>query len=206
MGSRHSLERQARFVGQEGRLLQKLRDRDPDSIRSVVDQHARRLYRAARGFGAASSDADDLVQEVFLTFLETLDRFEGRSSVGTWLFGILHHKVRERRRTLGREELTAEIDEAFERRFDAAGSWQHPPPDADRLVHAREAGESLRGCLEVLPPLHREVFHLRQVEELPAADVANIVGSTVNHVGVLLHRARLRLRTCLDAKGMGHSR
>lgn len=189
-----------------GHLLQRLRDRDAAAIRGVVDEHARRLYRAARGFGFASTDADDLVQEVFLTFLETLDRFEGRSTVGTWLFGILHHKVRERRRAHGREELTGEIDDAFEHRFDANGSWLQPPIEADRLVQSREAGEHLRDCLGELPALHREVFQLRQVEDLSAIDVAGIIGSTVNHVGVVLHRARLRLRACLDGKGVGHPR
>lgn len=144
------------------------------------------------------------MQEVFLTFLETLERFEGRSSVGTWLFGILHHKARERRRAHSREELTSDIDDAFEQRFDADGAWLQPPAEADRLVHSREVGRHLRDCLESLPPMHREVFQLRQIEEVSAAHVASIVGATVNHVGVLLHRARLRLRACLDGKGIGH--
>jgi RNA polymerase sigma-70 factor (ECF subfamily) len=78
--------------------------------------------------------------------------------------------------------------------------------EADRLVESRQAGEMLRDCLEALPGQQREVFQLRQVEELSAADVAHIIGCTVNHVGVLLHRARLRLRACLDGKGMGRSR
>ena len=187
-------------------LLEGLRDRDPAAIREVVDQQARRIYRAARGLGFAPSDAEDLAQEVFLTFLETLDRFEGRSAVGTWLFGILHHKAQERRRSHAREDSTDALEEAFEKRFDANGSWLQPPVDADRLVESREMGEVLRDCLAGLPEQQREVFQLRQVEELSAADVARIAGCTTNHVGVLLHRARLRLRACLDGKGVGRSR
>lgn len=187
-------------------LLEALRARDPSAIREVVDQHARRLYRAARGLGFSAADADDLAQEVFLTFLETLDRFEGRSTVGTWLFGILHHKARERRRAHAREDSTAEVEEAFEKRFDARGHWQQPPVDADRLVESRQAGAMLRDCLDALPAQQREAFHLRQVEELSAAEAARIVGCTTNHIGVLLHRARLKLRTCLDGKGVGRSR
>jgi RNA polymerase sigma-70 factor (ECF subfamily) len=187
-------------------LLQGLRDRDPAAIREVVDQQGRRIYRAARGLGFSPPDAEDLAQEVFLTFLETLDRFEGRSTVGTWLFGILHHKAQERRRSHGREDPTSELEEAFDQRFDANGSWLQPPLEADRLVESREAGELLHDCLEGLPAQQREVFQLRQVEEMSAADVARIVGCTANHAGVLLHRARLRLRACLDAKGLGRSR
>jgi RNA polymerase sigma-70 factor (ECF subfamily) len=187
-------------------LLEGLRDRDPAAIREVVDQQGRRIYRAARGLGFSPADAEDLAQEVFLTFLETLGRFEGRSTVGTWLFGILHHKAQERRRSHAREEPTSELEDAFETRFDANGAWLRPPIEADRLVESRQAGEMLRACLEALPVQQRDVFQLRQVEDLSAIDVARIVGCTANHVGVLLHRARLRLRTCLDGKGMGRSR
>jgi RNA polymerase sigma-70 factor (ECF subfamily) len=194
-------------VALKGRqLLEGLRLRDPAALREVVDQQARRIYRAACGLGFSPPDAEDLAQEVFLTFLETLDRFEGRSTVGTWLFGILHHKAQERRRSNAREDSTSEIEEAFEKRFDANGFWLQPPVEADRLVESRQAGEMVRGCLEALPAQLRDVFHLRQVEELSAADVANIIGCTTNHIGVLLHRARLRLRACLDGKGVGPSR
>lgn len=187
-------------------LLDGLRDRDPAAIREVVDQQGRRIYRAARGLGFSPADAEDLAQDVFLTFLETLDRFEGRSTVGTWLFGILHHKAQERRRSHAREDPTSELEDAFDNRFDANGSWLQPPIEADRLVASRETGELLHDCLERLPAQQREVFQLRQVEDLSTADVARIVGCTANHVGVLLHRARLRLRACLDGKGVGRSR
>ena len=187
-------------------LFEGLRARDPAAIREVVDQQGRRIYRAARGLGFSPADAEDLAQEVFLTFLESLHRFEGRSTVGTWLFGILHHKAQERRRAQAREDQTTELEDAFEKRFDANGSWVQPPVDADRLVESQEVGEMLGGCLAQLPVQQREIFQLRQVEELSAADVAKIVGCTANHVGVLLHRARLRLRACLDGKGMGPAR
>lgn len=187
-------------------MLEGLRDRDPAAIREVVDQQARRIYRAARGLGFSPADAEDLAQEVFLTFLETLDRFEGRSTVGTWLFGILHHKAQERRRSHAREESTSDVEEAFEKRFDAHGSWLQPPVAADRLVESLETRAMLRDCFDALPARQREVFQLRQVEELSAADVAQIIGCTANHIGVLLHRARLRLRACLDGKGIGRSR
>lgn len=187
-------------------LLEGLRARNPAAIREVVDAQGRRIYRAARGLGFSPSDAEDLAQEVFLTFLETIDRFEGRSAVGTWLFGILHHKAQERRRSHAREDSTHELDEAFERRFKADGSWLQPPVGADRLVESHQAGQMLRECIEGLPAQQREVFQLRQVEELSAVEVAGIVGCTTNHIGVLLHRARLRLRACLDGKGLGRSR
>ncbi len=186
--------------------LEGLRARDPAVLREIVNQHARRLYRAARGMGFAPGDAEDLAQDVFVTFLETVERFEGRSEVGTWLFGILHHKAQERRRAHAREDLTDAVDEAFDARFKSNGSWREPPIPADRLVAAGQTAEALRECLAGLPDQHREVFQLRQLEELSAVRVSEMIGCTINHVGVLFHRARVRLRACLEAKGWGRSR
>lgn len=182
-------------------LLARLRRRDPESLKAIVDEQARRLYRAARGMGFGPNEAEDLVQDVFVTFLNGLDRFEGRAEVGTWLFGILHHKTQERRRTEMREEQHDPIDEVFESRFDDRGNWSRPPVDPDRELASREAGAAIQACLEGLSLLQREVFQLRQVEERSAAEVGKILGQTITHIGVLLHRARTKLRECLDGKG-----
>ncbi|MEO8522502.1 MAG: sigma factor-like helix-turn-helix DNA-binding protein, partial [Acidobacteriota bacterium] len=95
--------------------------------------------------------------------------------------------------------------DVFEARFDERGSWSQPPIQADRLAASQQTAEALRDCLTGLPGQHRDVFQLRQVEELSAAEVGGILGCTVNHVGVLFHRARVRLRACLEEKGWGRS-
>ena len=172
-----------------------------DALRALVEQYSRRLYRAARGMGLSADEAEDAVQEAFVTLIATIDRFEGRAQLSTWLFGILHHKVQERRRARAREELNDPIDAAFEQQFDAAGAWSRPPVAPDRSISSSELSGVIRECLAGLPPLQREVFHLRQVEELAAADVGKILAQTVTHIGVILYRARLRLRACLEAKG-----
>lgn len=187
-------------------FLGRLRRRDPEALRRVVDEHSRRLYRAARGMGHSTSEAEDLVQDVFVTFIESIERFEGRSQVSTWLFGILHYKSQERRRAVVREELNDPVDQVFESQFDARGSWVQSPSAPDQHVSAREAAEAIRDCVDGLSPLQRDVFQLRQIEELSAAEVSKIVGQTITHIGVLLHRARTKLRTCLEGKGWGRSR
>ncbi len=178
-----------------------LHRRDPDAIGRVVRDHAQSLYRAARGVGFSDRDADDLAQDVFATFLETLDRFEGRSQIRTWLFGILHRKMLERWRGRQRDALNDSVDESFERRFDANGSWVHPPADTQRLAESAEIGAAVRTCLAKLPDAQRLVFVLRQLEELETDVVCKIVGKTVTNVNVMLHRARLRLRECLEDLG-----
>lgn len=187
-------------------FIARLRRRDPDALRSVVDLHGRRLYRAARGLGCSADAAGDAVQDVFVVFLDSLDRFEGRAQVGTWLFGILYRKVLERRRSTVREETRDPIDDVFEAQFDGKDGWIQPPIEPDRWFHSREAGRAIQGCVEALTPSQRDVFQLRQVEELSGGDVGRILGQTSTHVAVLYHRARLRLRECLAKKGWNSGR
>lgn len=183
-------------------FLDKLRRRDAKTVQAVVEDNSRRLFRAARAWGLSPDEAEDAVQEVFVTFFETLNRFEGRSRVSTWLFGILHHKTLERRRARAVEQRHDPIDEVFEARFDSTGRWKQPPADVERLYASQEVRGAVDACLETVPPQQREVFVLRIMEELSGAEVCKILGHTVTHVGVLLHRARTRLRDCLEAKGM----
>jgi RNA polymerase sigma-70 factor (ECF subfamily) len=182
-------------------LVARLRRRDPETIKSIVVEHARPLYRAARGMGFSLEDAEDLVQESLAAFLESLDRFQGRSQVRTWLFGILHNKVMERRREVRREDAQDPIDEVFESRFDAEGGWIRPPDDLHRLLESRDTGEAIQGCMEGLPAAQREAFILREVEGLETGEMCKILGASVTNIGVLLHRARHRLRECLEARG-----
>src|SRR5260370_6136250 len=104
-------------------FLDHLRRRDPDALAEAVRDHARPLLRAAKALGFAEQDAEDLVQDVFTTFLEKLDSFEGRSQVRTWLFGILHRKALERLRASIVDDRMDPIDAVFESRFDTSGKW-----------------------------------------------------------------------------------
>lgn len=183
-------------------VIGRLRQRDPETLRATVQEHARPLYRAARGMGFREEEAEDLVQDVLTTFLATLDRFEGRSQIRTWLFGILHHKVLERRRESYREELSDPIDEVFESRFDSRGKWVRPPQDLHRLIESKEIGDAIEKCMEGLPQKQREAFVLREMEELETTEICKILGVTVTNLGVLLHRVRNRLRECLEARGL----
>ena len=186
--------------------LARLRQRDAETLRRVVEDLARPLYRAARGMGFGQANAEDLVQDVFATFMTTLDRFEGRSRVSTWIFGILHRKAQERRRELARDDAQDPIDEIFESQFDHSGGWTTPPVDLERQMASSELGGAIRGCVEQLPAPLREVFVLREMQDLDTTEICKILGRTVTHVGVQLHRARARLRSCLEAQGWKGSR
>ena len=186
--------------------LARLRQRDVETLRQIVEDLARPLYRAARGMGFGQRDAEDLVQDVFASFMTTLDRFEGRSRVSTWIFGILHRKAQERRRELARNAAQDPIDAVFESQFDKTGGWTTAPVDLERQIASSELGDAIRGCVELLPAPLREVFVLREMQDLDTTEICKILGRTVTQVGVQLHRARARLRSCLEARGWKSSR
>ena len=194
---------QADFAGAE--VLQRLRRRDPELLASLIREHSRPLYRAARGMGFREDEAEDLVQDVFMTFLTSLDRFEGRCQLRTWLFGILHNKTMERRRKRGQEDRHDAIDEVFESRFDSNGKWAAPPQDLLRLTESRQLGEAITNCLDGLPPTQRSVFVLREMEDMETEEICKILDVTATNMGVLMHRARIRLRECLEGCGWGRT-
>lgn len=185
------------------RTLGLLRARDPQTLAALVQEHARPLYRAARAMGFRDDEAENLVQDVLTTFLETLDRFEGRSQVRTWLFGIFHRKVFEQRRESYREERHDPIDEVFESRFDRSGEWARPPADLHRILESKEIGLVIEECLNRLPAAQKEVFVLREMEGADTGEICKILGISATNMSVLLHRARARLRECVERKGWG---
>ena len=177
-----------------------IRERDPAAIREVVHAYLPQILRAAAGAGLEGQLAEDVAQSTFLTFLETAHRFEGRSQVRTWLFGILYKKIAEARRKAGREQAKEDIDAVFEQQFDADGSWIQPPRPVDAELYASEVRREIEGCLDTVPTKQRMAFVLREVEELDTKEICKILYVTRTNLGVLLHRARIRIRECLGPK------
>lgn len=181
--------------------LASLRRRDPEALDAAVREHAGALFRSARTLGFNESEAEDLVQDVFVTFLERIDTFEGRSQLRTWLIGILHYKALEHRRQQSVDRKSDAIDDVLESRFDTQGKWVKPPADLERLFESNRTGEIIRGCMEKLPSNQRAAFALREIEGLETAEICKILAVTVTNLGVLFYRARTRLRECLESVG-----
>lgn len=168
-------------------------------------RHGDVLYRYALRHTRARDEAEDLVQETLLAAWRGHDGFRRDASERTWLIGILKHKLadRARQKARSREEADADSDEALESRvFRANGTWQEPPgrwgrnPLDDAQSDAFLA--ALNHCLEGMPENQRESFVLRELTGMDAAAAGRTLGVTVNNLYVLLHRARLRLRRCLE--------
>lgn len=183
-------------------LAARIRDRNPEAIEEVVHAYLPQILRAALGAGLDQPLAEDVSQSTFATFIESAHRFEGRSHVRTWLFGILYNKISETRRRQKRDRETDDIDEVFEQRYSSGGFWSNPPRAVDATVFDKEARQGIEDCLEEVPPKQRMAFVLREVEDMESDEICNILEVTRTNLGVLLHRVRNRLRECLETKGI----
>ncbi len=179
-----------------------IRQRDPHVLQAVARECIPGLLRAARAAGLTSDEAEDVVQSTFLVFLRRAEEFDGRARCMTWLYGILVRKISEARREGRWEEAVDDIDQAMEGRFAPDGRWTRPPTQADRELDLAELRRHLSGCLEGLPMRQRLAFTLREVDGLSTGEICNILDVTPNNLGVVLYRARNRLRECLEASGI----
>ena len=172
-------------------------------LTEIVEAHTAYLLRAAYAFGLYGTDAEDLVQEAFTTFLEIRERFEGRSSVRTFLYGILYRKNLERSRKAARETPVDPVEGKFASRFDSLGMWQTPPRGPAEQALTAETEELIADCLKQLPASQRGAFFLKEVEHLSSEEICNAIAVKPTNLRVLLFRARNGLRECLEGKWEG---
>jgi RNA polymerase sigma-70 factor (ECF subfamily) len=184
-------------------FVERLRAREPGAIQAVVHAYLPQIMRAALGAGLDRERAEDATQATFFTFISKVDSFEGRSHVRTWLFGILYNKIAETRRQVQRDEQMDDIDEVVERQFDGRGIWSREARAADADLQDAEIRKNLEYCLDTIPTQQRMAFVLREVEELTSEEICKALQVSRTNLGVLLFRARNRLRECLKQRQVG---
>ncbi len=171
-----------------------------------VEEYGTDLLRYALVRVGDRETARDLVQEALLAALRGRTAFAGRSSVKTWLTGILRHKILDHFRTRARNPAAPGADPETES-FGEDGRWRAPPevwaPDPSEEVLRRQFWDALRRCLAELPPRQASAFSLREFEGMETAELCKALGATPTNLWVILHRARLGLRRCLEGSGFG---
>ncbi len=183
-------------------FLARLKRRDPPALEELVETYLPQLLRAGRGMGFSREESEDIAQSVFAAMIEALDRFSGRSHIRTYLFGIFYNKVSEHLRESQKAQQSDPIEEVMESKFDTRGNWRQPPADVERQLYSQEAGKIIQECLEGIPRAQRIAFYLREVEEMRTPEICKKLGITSTNLGVLLFRARNRLRECVEKKGL----
>ena len=178
----------------------------PMSIEAELAQLHRPLLRLATMQLRNESVAEDVVSETFLAILERPDRFEGRSSLCTSATAILKFKIIDVIRKRGREVHIEQFDEqsmddAMDALFAKDGHWQEQPSawqHPEKSLEQRQFFETLQTCIDRLPPKMGRVFMMREWLEKDVEDICAELNITATNCGVMLYRARMRLRECLD--------
>jgi RNA polymerase sigma-70 factor (ECF subfamily) len=166
-----------------------------------LERYGDALYRFALARLRRSHEAEEAVQDTLLAALRTRDQFQGRSDPRTWLIGILKRKIVDRLRSSARQATEADPAE-LDAWFDSTGHWRKSPRDwGDPVawVERSDFWRVLRRCIDGLPPQMAAAFTLRTLDENDTKEVCQELAISPSNLWVLLHRARLRLVSCLQA-------
>ncbi len=199
----------------DARLVAALRRGDEAVFVQMIERYQSSLIRMAMLYVADWDTAEEVVQETWLGVLRGIDRFEGHSSIKTWIVGILTNRAKRRGQREKRSVpfslawISGEDDEPAvpASRFEPpghrwAGHWVAPPSDwavlPEEMVLAQEVRETVERVIAALPPAQREVITLRDIEGWPAVEVCQVLQLTEVNQRVLLHRARAKVRQALE--------
>jgi RNA polymerase sigma-70 factor (ECF subfamily) len=178
-------------------LVARLKAGDERAFEEVLKRYELKVFNLTRGMLRHDDDAQDALQETFLSVFRNIGRFKGDSSLSTWIYRIAVNSALMKKRKGKREERNVTIDE-YMPEFDDTGHRVAVVPDwhptVDQMLLNKELGSMLRLWIAELPADYRTVFLLRDQEELGNDEVAAILGLSVAAVKSRLHRARLYLR------------
>ena len=180
-------------------------------VASELDALRPSLRRLARLHWRNETWAEDAVSETILAALESQSVFAGRSKLTTWVVGILKHKIVDTFRARRREEPLSmtDDDDLEDGIFLADGHYRDWPVEwvtpESQLARAQFL-ETLEVCVQELPPAQGRIFLMREWLEWPTPEICKALSITATNAGVLLHRARLRLRECLQLRWFGTAR
>jgi RNA polymerase sigma-70 factor (ECF subfamily) len=184
---------------EEQLLLEALHRGEPRACDDLIQRYSSQIYNVALRLTAQPEEAEDVLQETFINACRGAANFQGRSSLGTWLYRIATNNglMRLRRRQLDTVPLDVSPEEE-QQEF-----WPHQFQDwswnPESLVMTDELHRTMDEAIESLPPSLRSVFVLRDLEGLSTGETAEVLDLSPNNVKVRLHRARLMLREYLAA-------
>ncbi len=185
----------------EAELIEGLQAADPAAYRRFVDQNSANVYNLALKLLGDEQEAEDVLQETFLSAFRAIDRFRARAKLSTWLYRIaynaslMHLRKRGRMTTLSLDQPLNDEQQADELSERILIDWSTVPDDQ---LLTSEARHEMDRAIAALPESLRSAFVLRDVQGLSGAETAEVLGITVQAVKNRLHRARLVLRDRLS--------
>ena len=180
-----------------------------------LEEYGDILFRYSLARLKNQDEAEDVVQETFVAAWQSRDRYAGRATERNWLLGILKHKVIDQLRRHYREKPVSELagrdesEESLNDFFDRLHHWKEKPAawsDPRAALEEKDFWKVLNRCMEGLPRRWAAVFQLRILDQFSYQEACQIMNVTTTNLGALLHRARLRMRECLEKNWFVQSR
>jgi len=179
----------------ESELIARIRCGEKDLFHDLIRPYERRVYLTVFALLGSEAEAEDAVQEVMIKVFRNLGSFRSESRFSTWLVSIALNEARSRLRKSKRMPIESldEQEDSYAGDFTPAmlTDWREIPSEA---LERSELRATLQSAVEELPPIYREVFTLRDLEELNVEETARVLGVSTNVVKVRLHRARMLLQ------------
>lgn len=197
-------------------LVEQLRGGNEAAFESLIDRYATAMLRLAMVYVTAWAVAEEVVQETWMAVLEGLNRFEGRSSLKTWMFRILTNCAKTRAQREGRSipfsslsnidtdqsEPAVDPDRFLPAVHQWSGHWASFPANWQEMPEERLLSQETRACIhraiEAVPPNQREIIILRDIEGWTSEETCVFLGISEVNQRVLLHRARSKVRRALE--------
>jgi RNA polymerase sigma-70 factor (ECF subfamily) len=191
-------------------VLAALRAGDEEAFAALVDRYHASMVRVARAYVATKETAEDVVQEAWIGVVQGLNRFEGRSSLKTWMFRIVINRAITRggkdARSVPFSSIDADEPAVNPSCFRDSGRWQGWWVSPDAIGHvpetcllSKEARAKIDKVIATLPPSQRLVITLRDIQGMTADEACDVLGVSEVNQRVLLHRARSKVRGALEA-------
>lgn len=178
-----------------------------------VEKYGNYLYHFALGRLRNTTDAQNAVQETFLAAIKARSSYSGKSTERTWLIGILKHKIIDHFRKTYREKPVSALnfeDQDTDQFFDKSDHLRNSPQQwhitPEKLLENKEFWSAFALCKEKLPDLACAAFTLKEIEQIDTKEICNTLKISASNFWVLMHRARLQLRECLEKNFFGRDK
>ncbi len=192
----------------EQALIKQLISGDEQAYRHVVKNYQSSMLYVARSI-VGTSIADEIVQDAWLSVIKALPKFEGRSSLKTWILRIVSNSAKSRLRKESRQFAAGDaadleiLSSLPSEKFNDNGSWATPPKhwdiaSPDALIASEELNNIVRRAIDKLPSLQQSIVTLREMEGLKMEDICKILEISESNSRVLLHRARTKIWQAID--------
>ncbi len=180
--------------------IQLIQNRDPATLKKLFEETNPYLFKILNSNRIFGEAREDIVQRSWETFFKNFSQFKGDSQVKVFIAGILINKIREYRREIKKSVLFDEAEDVLGQAFTPEGWWKVDPADPAALMNSKEALQFIQECLQSLTDTQREAFVLKEVEDSGTDEICKILDINISHLGVLIFRAKDKLRKCLTGK------